>query len=752
MQITRMEITDFATVSDIAVDFSPNVNVLCDFDVASVSDFIIFMFYGAGKDDVNSYFRDGKDTVSGKLYFTHKKKNYTVTRSAKLTDSGVVNECETVDSASGRRHFTSDILGVALFGTDKDSFSKYAFPGIPYDENTTKEKLHNFCFSLDDSLSFDDGITETSDACKTLIHLNRDGGIIPCEQSKLAELRKELKDNFSQTETVFGIVGKIKEAEIRESAAKETYESQKSLEYMCRCSNLIEEFDRMHEMEKTREKQTDDVAAYREKNGYMGFCPDDEYRREVALSFYRMRMSGKRYAASVQEYCKFNAESVLDRRTEEILRRAESLGGTEIVRSGYDNSLKSYRSLASYGLACLSVFLMFLIVGLVLPVIQETYRSEWIIGEFILSVSSLILFAVALYYRNICVKMARDFDVKMQSELQGVLNSVDSAKKTVKARKERLDMIKAECDAAKTECDNSLEDFKKNVERWGRKLPSRHLRNFTYNLDADIKKYIDGEENLRLLLRSTETEIANIREKLRDYNEIDVRAVVLPKERDKYRSMNYSEVYEQLMQRQTELDSITTELSSMREEKNRIIESMRPSSRIRQEIIMQEEYISGLQTDYDVYKCASETLAEARNNMSTGIAATVIASARKTAELVTDESADVKPKKHRKNKVTSAIEENLMYLDLQNADRSYYSARLAFLKYLTHGTSILIINASAVVANDRINTLFSCAVKSGEEQTLVFVPSEHLPISESTDDVKIIKYTRKKDAPIATAK
>lgn len=661
MTLDSVNIEHFCSIDNVSLHFSDKVN-LSDENARDVIGFIRFMLYGEKSDASPVLLTDDRaPVIGGSMRVKINHRFYVISRHIRHTDSGTDNGIETVSAenvSEGQREnnakeasaerlraavVTDEISGDIVYeGNEPGAF----FLGIKsrtFDDVSVSQRFpseasepgmsidtENMIFSADENMNSDGAMNMLSAMCRNA-STDTDNGAMHERMLQAEDMKEKLASAYEANRKTLTAFSEIKKLNAEIPSVSEKLESQAQLEEYVRYAGVIESFDRLHEMEDLRKKQRQNVEEYRRENGHLGFCPDSEYRKRVALSYKQMRDTNKMYNESIEEYCRFNAGSAIDKSTEEILRRAESLGGSENVRAKYNEAYTGFRILLMCGIVCALLFMTSLIVGIATNVSQTSsvYYIGWGISLFTFLGSSALFSALSVRYYNASCRMAADFNVKQQSELQSVLKKIDEAKIVVKQREERLQSINRLCEKNKEDFDAALKEYRETIELWGKKLPIRSLDKFTYELDDEIRRYIEGENELRDALYSTENGIKQIRDKLCSYDEVAVRSDIAPSERAKFSAMDYESINDELIQirdRYTFLtDSVATEekrISDIRAEKC-------SGEEINNKVELFEEETRALQDKYALYCAALSAIGEAKAYMVNGISQKIADGARK---------------------------------------------------------------------------------------------------------------------------
>ncbi len=730
MIIEKINIAAFGSLSSVRAELSEKINLI-DYEHREIADFIAFMLYGfTDEEKRKKYLNENTPVCEGSMQVKINKKSYRITRHDD-TSLEIGACCASVlDIATNKEKYLLADVGSPLLGADCYTFSDAAFlTRFPDDCDSTgfSPETENVLYSADERISADRGAailttlhnSAVSESCESSISEKR---------AKANELRSELSrvtdKNRRAIECREAMLDKVEECE----RARAELEEKALLERTVRYANVISDFDRLHSMEQLRETQKKQVEQYRLENGYEGFCPSEDYRKRVALAYSEMRRTNKEYNEAVMQYCQFNAQSSIDKKTEEIIRRAEALGGTEKVRARYNESRSSFRILINFSIIAVVTCLLIAVFGSVSDIVTEKplYYYTWVGAIFATFGASVITAYLARKHHVLSLKMASDFNVKERSELQSVLKKVEDARATVKARMETLAAINALCDKTHVACDAALSEYMRAVEQWGRHLPGNNVDDFMYSLDLDIRTYIDGERELLGELDATVEKIAALRKELREYDEIDVRAGVLPAEREAYRAMDYSAILSQYNEQRDIHNALSEELFDMEKSLAEINERKNNASDIREKILELESSADALLRRNEIWQSAISIINDAKEKVKVEFSDSIVRTAREIAESAARLNSKEKeplPEDKEKAADTPTFEENVRVLERIKRGIVYVAAKVALSRFFcTEKAPIFIELAKEAATPEALSQIVDTAevLAASGEQMLLF--------------------------------
>ncbi len=606
MVINLIRANSFGILSGAELGFSNYINIIEAHDdniKNALRSFIKYILYG-------EYDKTEITDPDGSMAVEVNQKSYSIERhgdeNAKITDL-----------ADGKIVFDGKIPGEALLGIKKNFYAENAFITRTPDNNSLPLVIDNLI-----KTGFDDYSIEAAEAAlrdeQEQLSNDEGSGKLNLSEGKLAALRAELVKSLESRARIIEIEDEKIEKRKSLMEQNDAVEKQEAFELICRYARVIELFDALHTKEEARKTISAEIEKYRAQNGYNGFCPDESYKREVALGFKAIRDCAEALNEAINETVSFNSSSAMDKRTEEIVARAEALGGTESVRKNYDKAHSSSRSFFITAIACIVISLFSVTFDLAFPVINTT--PIWHISCILLALFALFATALAtklcLDQRKAYMKIAADFDVTEPNELQNVLRRIDETKKRIQQRKERSEQIKELVFTASSDYDRAFEAFRISVEKWGKSLPSKDLDSFVYSYNDLISAYIDGENAIVQRLIETKNSIADLREKLKIYDEINVRAGILPKDREYYRSIDYNAVCDELNAMRDIRNSIVSEIDSLERERNEILTDLRSPAVVREEILLTESQIELLRKQRNASESALSAISTVKERLS----------------------------------------------------------------------------------------------------------------------------------------
>ncbi len=731
MTIEKINIVSFGTLSAVKAELTDRIN-LFDYERREIADFVAFMLYGFTSEEKRQrYINDATPVCEGSMQVKINKKSYKVTRRDDATLEAGACCASVIDIATNREKYLLPDVGTPLLGADSYTFSDAVFlTRFPEDCDSRgfSPETENVLYSADERISADRGAAILTALHNSAVSEGCESSISE-KKAKSDELRRQLTLASDANKYAIECREAIADKERECAAANGSLYERAALERTVRHANVISEFDRLHEMEQLRETQKQKVLKYRMDNGYEGFCPSNDYRRDVALSFDKMRLANKKYNEAVMQYCQFNAQSSIDKKTEEIIRRAEALGGTEKVRARYNEAHSSFLILLGFSIISVIACMLIAVFGSFSDAVTQTplLYCTWVGAIFATFAASAITAYLAHKNHVMSMQMASDFNVKERSELQSVLKKIEDARATVKARMETLASINALCDSTRAECDSALLEYMRAVEKWGRRLPGSNVDEFMYSLDIEIKEYIEGEQALLRELDATVEKIAELRSRLGEYNEIDVRADVLPSKREEYRSMDYGEILARYNEERDRCEALYSELAEMNERLFDISENGASASQLREKIAELDSSRDALLRRNEIWQSAISIINEAKEKVRTAFSETIVGTAREIADMA------VKLNSKEKDTATqdgdgatadaSSFEENVAALEKIKRGIVYVAAKVALSRFFcTERAPIFIELPADAATSEALGQIVDTAqvVMEGGEQIFLF--------------------------------
>ena len=349
MIIEKISINSFGALRDLTLEFSETVNVIegeNESGKSTLAAFIKYMLYGFPGDDSASLSERKKrlnwDTniAQGSMTVKAKGKRYLISRSTVLVEGSshpsYKEESSIIDLDSGTPAFGKMPAGEVFFGVDRDLFENTAFLGQigdhRIDEDSVKEAIENILFSGSETLNTKRTLEKISDKMEALYRTGG-GGAIRDISNKQAELEEKLRSSDEDNKKIL-----LKEAELYEVREKRTaaIDKEKNLVELDTCYKnvmLIQNFDRLHELEAEAEKKTEAYRTYLSENTLFGFVPDDEYLSEIKSARRNVNDAYNALVDAENNYAKEKNAIGITNEIEGAIRLAEDMAARRTLKT-----------------------------------------------------------------------------------------------------------------------------------------------------------------------------------------------------------------------------------------------------------------------------------------------------------------------------------------------------------------------------------------------------------------------------------
>lgn len=727
MVILNVNIHRFGKLSGFKADFDPFFNLIegaNECGKSTLASFILYMLYGFDdaqtEDLAERKLRapwDGED-VSGSMTVESEGKRYRIEREAYLDENGKRDLYRLTDLETGVTEEGGVSAGERFLGVPREVYVHTAFFGadtlLHADGELLTRAIENIIFSADERHSLSDAMKRLSDAANTIASDDGKSGALLSLKKKKEELEERLKGAREQElllikkeNSLFETKGKRRDCERRlaESHRLET-------DYFN--ALIIRDYDRLHVLEDSAEERERAIESFESQNRKGDFLPDASYLTELATAKTDMDHA-ERYVKETAQTLAKTWEKGSEVTTEEatLVSRVVSAGGEEELNKKFVSARASKKKHT----ILLCVF--FALAGV--------FFTGALVGFFLLGSAALLVgLSLTLAFSGIGTVCTVEF-VRAKRTLAGYYDIVgvqsaeayiaalahaSDAKRRQEAYKERVEEESAAlrtAEAAKEATEKRLDEA---LHRWRDDIKlNENYAETVSKLSREVADYI---KQAALLLREkeeAEAEVRVLRARLHGRDEIAMRALVPPAEREKLCSENNAadlrhavEHYETMLANLVEKeDVLTKELSSLDVREN--------SARIMEEIYALEDKIGQLEKYVSLCTDAREALVGSFDRLRTEISPRLSLYACGLIDSLTDgKYTDLEIGDDFSLYVASESgSKEIAYLSHGTKELSYFSLRVALLDLLYRtGAPICLDETFAHQDDERAGAFMQC--------------------------------------------
>ena len=564
MIIEKINIKSFGMITDMTLEFSDSINVIEGQNEAgktTIAAFIKYMLYGFDNtEDKGSLSERNKrinwatGNAQGSMTVRVKDKSYLITRSTFLVENGVRDsykeDSAIIDLETGSPVFGRVPAGEVFFGVDRELFENTAFVGQIGDsainEGSVKESIENILFSGSEKINNQRAAAKVSVKMETLLHKNGMGGVIYDLMRRSDDFEEKFKEADEANKQILAKEAKLHEIKSSRDEDVERQEKLCDLDVCYRNVLIIQDFDKLHELEREYDEACEEYNNFTAENTRAGFVPTSQYLTDIAVARRGVDDAYRNLVDANQHYNDEKNAVGITREIEGAIELADENGGEGEVsiqakglRLGQIKNLAAaiggslvaiaaivFEIAASGALAGILPRLAFGLLGaagvgcaatMVVFFLKNKARLETIQKRF--STSSL---------EDLKIKL--EVIAEARAKRDGIIRSTENARVAATRAKENYEAAK-----------NELLEV---ILRWGGEPPHSGLNDFLDALEEKVKAFLAEEKELLDKKFEIETKMRELRAALSGKSEIDIRAQVPPLKRKVLNEIDHEAILE----------------------------------------------------------------------------------------------------------------------------------------------------------------------------------------------------------------
>ena len=544
MIIERIEIKSFGQLSDMSLEFSDKINIIEGQNEAgksTIAAFIKYMLYGFEATEGPYELSERSKRINwstgvaeGAMTVSVAGKRYHITRSTvRVENAGRISYKEDstiIDLESETPAFGKLPAGEVFFGVDRELFENTAFVGqvgnASISEGSVKQAIENILFSGNEKINIQRAASKITEKMETLVHKGNTGGVIIDLVKKQDELSETLRSTDDDNKKILAKEAELHEIKMRRQEAETKRARLLDFETCYRNVELIQNFDNLHILEEQLEKKNEEYNEFIYKNTKNGFVPTNDYLTDIALAKRSVDDTYRRMEDSQRNYAKERSAIGITKEIEGAIQLSDTYGGEDKLRDLVSlHSTNKLKFLFGTIIAVLAAIAAAVAIAVTPPLAA-------IKAVFITLTALSFLCAGYLVYRYIGVKKRED---KLCSEF-GTVNSTElKAKLTViaAARSKRDTLIsntenaRLAHESVKLEHEAARKELVKTVALWSDEHSSQDASYIT-KLEERVREFLAEKKKLADEKNNAEIAVKELRRRLADKSEIDIRGLVSP--------------------------------------------------------------------------------------------------------------------------------------------------------------------------------------------------------------------------------
>lgn len=747
MIIEKIHIKSFGMITDMALDFSDDINVFVGRNEAgksTVAAFIKYMLYGFpvessadAPDERNKRINWESGIADGSMTVRVGDKRYLINRSTERIENGqrvsYKEDSSIVDLETGSPAFGKLAAGEVFFGVDRELFDNTAFIGQIGDsainEGSVKSSIENILFSGSEKINNQRAASKVSVRIESLMNKNGMSGTI----YELSRRSQQLRDRFNQADEdnkqILAMETKLHEIRSQRKTESELLNKLCDLDLCYRNVATIQTFDKLHTLEKRYDEKTEQYNAYILENTRADFVPNESYLTGLAVARRGVDDAYRSLVAARERYEGEKNAAGITKDTEAQIELSDSLGGeSEALKKA--NGLKA--SAVKFG----ALGILFALLTIASAVFILSFSAILGVKIAVGAVGALTLLGTAysvyaiMRAKKELLEIANGFSTDNIADLRTKLSVI------AEDRAKRDKMIKDTEDArlalevAKERYEEARGELLELILRWGEEPPTTSLNDFLDSLEDKVRAFIDGERNLAREKDALELSIKEARALLADKSEIEIRGQVSPLKRKVLTQVNHEQIVGGIEDCKAKIAEIDKSAQEVEEElalrKLRATDPAELYSKIQET----EARIAELKLHYDAAKLALSEIENASVNLRGEIAPRLGTFTASLMEIMTDKKySNIDVSDGLKVTFTSRTGESrsVDFLSGGTRDLTYISLRMALIDMLyTEKPPTLFDESFAHQDNSRARAMMKAlgALAGEGQQSFIFTCRE----------------------------
>ncbi len=551
MVIKKINIKSFGMITDMTLEFSSSINVVEGQNEAGKSTmaaFIKYMLYGFDNEGDKEALSERDRRINwttgraeGSMTVLVKGKEYLITRSTVLAESdghrSYKEDSAIIDLETGSPVFGKVPAGEVFFGASRELFENTAFVGQIGDskinEGSVKESIENILFSGAESINNQRAAAKVSVKMETLLHKNGMGGVIYDLMRRSEEFEERFKEADEDNKKILAKEAKLHEIKELRRLEVDRQERFIDLDACYRNVLIIQDFDRLHELEAEYDAKCEEYNRFVADNVRADFTPTNQYLTDIAVA---RRGVDDAYKALVEANDTYTAEKNaigITREIEGAIELCDEAGGEETVTK---TAKKTKFTMAKLIAGVIGASLV-AVAALVLEIVASGALAGALarVGFGVLGALGLIAagFAAYLYTQNKAklISLQKRFSTTSYQELFEKINVIAEARKKRDGMIRSTENARVALEDAKVRYEEAKNSLLEVILRWGGEPPASGLNDYLDALETEVREFLAKENELLGEKTTLEIKVRELRGHLSGKSEIDIRAQVSPLKR-----------------------------------------------------------------------------------------------------------------------------------------------------------------------------------------------------------------------------
>ena len=705
MIIEKINIKSFGMLTDMTLEFSSGINVIEGQNEAgksTIAAFIKYMLYGfEGADDSENLSERQKrinwytNRAEGSMTVLVKGKHYLINRITTVSDGGArqtyKEENSIIDLETGSPAFGKVSAGEVFFGVDRELFENTAFIGQIGDskinENTVKESIENILFSGSEKINNQRAYAKVSVKMDSLLHSSGTGGVIFDLMRRSDDLANAFKQADDDNKEI--LVKEAKLHEIKESRLEEVERQEKlcDLDMCYRNVLIIQDFDKLHELESKFEEKSEEYNNFISENTRNGFVPSNQYLTDIAVARRSVDDSYRALVEANQAYIDEKDAVGITREIESAIELADEFGGEREILLGAKsirfNQIKNIAAVVGGGLVA--------IAALVIEIAAKGALASLLsrIGFGILMLlgvgASLAMTYFFLVNKKRIEEIQNRFSTSSYQELIDKVNVISENRAKRDGMKRSTENARIMLEKSKEKYEQAKSELLEVILRWGEEPPQSALNDFLDGLEERVREFLAKEKELAEEKNEIEMKVKELRVDLSGKSEIDIRAQVPPFKRKVLNEVDYDAIIEGISECKVKITALDALAEDVERELSQLHSRAIDPGELYSKMQATDANIEELKSKHKAYYLALKAIESASDNLRDEISPRLGEYSTKLMEIMTNKkytSFDVTDGLKVTFKDKAGGDKSVDFLSGGTRDLAYIAVRMALIDML----------------------------------------------------------------------
>lgn len=562
MIIEKINIKSFGMITDTALEFSSGINVIEGENEAgksTIAAFIKYMLYGFANNESEDALSERDKRISwttgkaeGSMTVTVKGKSYLINRYTALVEGSerraYKEDSAIIDLDTGAPVFGKVPAGEVFFGVDRELFENTAFVGQIGDsrinEGSVKESIENILFSGSERINNQRAASKVTVKMEKLLNRNGTAGVIYDLMRRSEGYEEDFRRADEDNKKILAKEAKLHEIKVERQKEIDRCEKFRDLDFCHNNVLIIQDFDRLHELEAAYSIKCEQYNTYVAENTRAGFVPNSQYLTDIALARHGVDEAYRTLVDSSRKYDEEKSAVGITKEIESAIELAEEFGGEKKIL----NDVKKIRQNQIYNISAAIGGGLVAIAATVFEIVAKGALASVLFRVLFGVLGGLGLLASAVmllfFFKNkaLLLESVNRFSTTSLPDFVKKAEVISEARNKRDSMARATENAKAALEEAKVRYEEAKLTLLEVILRWGEEPPKSSLGEFLDSLEIKARVFIDGERELLEEKLELEAKVKELRRVLAGKSEIDIRAQVSPLKRKVLNEIEHEDI------------------------------------------------------------------------------------------------------------------------------------------------------------------------------------------------------------------